>query len=167
LCPKAFFNYTAPLAFSFRTSSHILIKVSFGVISLAQRNIYLPTGALDGYVRDPFEFLISPSHLTGVYPTRYRYPSNFHFPQLRLVRFFVSPNVGGDSGPSIYRSCVGTYVRTYVHPYHVINETDRIVFAQLTFTHNRLVWKIALYVGNLDAYTYSLMKRMSSYWIDC
>jgi hypothetical protein len=87
--------------------SHISDEVFFGVISSAQRNIYLPTGALDGYVRDPFEFLISPSHLTGVYPTRYRYPSNFHFLQLRLVRFFVSPSFCG-----FLFGIIGSY---YVH----------------------------------------------------
>jgi Phosphoglycerate kinase len=65
--------------------SHISEEVFFGVISSAQRNIYLPTGALDGYVKDPFEILLSPPHLTGVYPTRYRHASKDHFLQLRRL----------------------------------------------------------------------------------
>jgi hypothetical protein len=73
------------------------IAQGWAVISSAQRDICLQRVApapLNGYVMDPFEFLISPSHPTGVDPTRYRYPSNFHFLQLRLVRFFVSPTGG-------------------------------------------------------------------------
>jgi hypothetical protein len=128
--------------FHSHSRSHFVLHLKkshseWAVISSTQRDINLQRVApapLDGYVKDPFEILLSPSHPTGVYgidqkiiscnslrPVRV-FVSPFHFP---LVRTYVRTPV------SLEHTYIHTYVRWVIlcmkptdPPSFVVDETD-------------------------------------------